>query len=113
MYATWHPDYVTKPWRVYIMYIGVLWISTLFVIFANQLMPYTQNAGMLFVRVGRIVTIIVIMAMPPADASHYFVWVSFREDNWTGWQGGVAFLLGVLNGALTVGTLDAITHIAE
>ncbi|RYP41110.1 hypothetical protein DL767_001271 [Monosporascus sp. MG133] len=55
MYATWHPDSVAKPWRVYIMYIGVLWISTLFAIFANQLMPYTQNAGMLFVVVGGIV----------------------------------------------------------
>lgn len=31
----------------------------------------------------------------------------------TGWQGGVAFLLGVLNGAFTIGTPDAITHIAE
>lgn len=31
----------------------------------------------------------------------------------TGWQGGVAFLLGVLNGAFTIGTPDSITHIAE
>lgn len=113
MYATWHPDYVTEAWHVYVTYIGVLWVSTLFVIFANPLMPYAQNAGMFFVMVGGIITIIVIAAMPETHASNHFVWGSFQENNLTGWQGGVAFLLGVLNGAFTVGTPDAITHIAE
>ncbi|KAI6088062.1 amino acid transporter [Hypoxylon rubiginosum] len=115
MYATYHQDtYVPEAWHVYVTYIGVLWISTFFIIFANKLIPYTQNCGMFFVVVGGIITIIVISAMnPSAHASNYFVWGSFEENNLTGWQGGVAFLLGVLNGAFTIGTPDAITHIAE
>ena len=113
MYATWHPDYKTEAWHVYVTYLGVLWMSTLFVVFANRLMPYAQSAGMFFVMVGGIVTIIVLAAMPSTHASNHFVWGSFQENNLTGWQGGVAFLLGVLNGAFTVGTPDAITHIAE
>ncbi|KAI1378604.1 amino acid transporter [Hypoxylon crocopeplum] len=115
MYATYHQDtYVPDAWHVYVTYIGVLWVSTLFVIFANRLVPYTQNCGMFFVVVGGIITIIVISAMQPSNhASNHFVWGSFEENNLTGWQGGVAFLLGVLNGAFTIGTPDAITHIAE
>ncbi|XXH05688.1 hypothetical protein Hte_012123 [Hypoxylon texense] len=115
MYANYHPDtYVPDAWHVYVTYICVLWISTFFVIFGNKLIPYTQNCGMFFVVVGGIITIIVISAMNPgAHASNYFVWGSFEENNLTGWQGGVAFLLGVLNGAFTIGTPDAITHIAE
>ncbi|ORY68648.1 putative amino acid transporter [Pseudomassariella vexata] len=114
MYATYHQDtYVPEAWHVYVTYVLVLWLCTFLIIFANRLVPYTQHAGMFFVIVGGIITIIVIAAMPKQHASNYFVWSSFDENNLTGWQGGVAFLLGVLNGAFTIGTPDAITHMAE
>ncbi|KAI3324490.1 amino acid transporter [Xylariaceae sp. AK1471] len=114
MYAVYHQEtYVPSAWHVYIAYVGLLWISTLFVIFANRMVPYTQTLGMFFVIVGGVITIIVIAAMPKTHASNYSVWGSFNENNLTGWPGGVAFLLGVLNGAFTIGTPDAITHIAE
>ncbi|KAK9351252.1 hypothetical protein V1523DRAFT_28441 [Lipomyces doorenjongii] len=67
---------------------------------------------MFFVIVGGIVTIIVL-AMPKMHASSHFFWASFTENSLTGWSGGAAFLCGVLNGAFTIGTPDAITHIAE
>ncbi|KAF2972171.1 hypothetical protein GQX73_g1403 [Xylaria multiplex] len=114
LYAVYHQGtYVQKAWHVYVTYVALLWLSTLFVIFANRLVPYTQTLGMFFVIVGGVVTIIVIAAMPKTHASNHFVWGSFNENNLTGWEGGVAFLLGVLNGAFTIGTPDAITHIAE
>lgn len=113
MYAVYHTDYVPQQWHVFIAYLLILWFSTFVVVFFNRLVPYTQNAGMFFVIVGGVVTIIVIAAMPKQHASSYFVWGSFNDNNLTGWQGGVAFLLGVLNGAFTIGTPDAITHMAE
>lgn len=113
MYATYHPDYVQQAWHTYITYLLVLWISAFIVIFANRLLPYSQYAGMFFVIVGGVVTIIVLAAMPKTHASSHFVWGSFNENNLTGWTGGVAFLCGVLNGAFTIGTPDAITHMAE
>ncbi|KAI1752203.1 amino acid transporter [Xylaria castorea] len=114
LYATYHQGtYVSQPWHVYLAYVAVLWLSTLFIIFANRLVPYTQTLGLFFVMIGGVITIIVIAAMPKTHASSHFVWASFGENNLTGWQGGVAFLLGVLNGAFTIGTPDAITHIAE
>lgn len=58
-------------------------------------------------------TVIVLAAMPDAHASHSFVWTDFTVNNITGWGNGVAFLTGVLNGAFTIGTVDAITHLAE
>ncbi|KUL91742.1 hypothetical protein ZTR_01096 [Talaromyces verruculosus] len=97
MYATYHPDYIQQAWHTYITYLLVLWISAFIVIFANRLLPYSQYAA----------------AMPKTHASSHFVWGSFDENNLTGWAGGVAFLCGVLNGAFTIGTPDAITHMAE
>jgi amino acid transporter len=72
-----------------------------------------QDAGLALVVVGGLVTIIVLAAMPDMHASSDFVWSNFTENNITGWSNGVAFLTGVLNGAFTIGTVDAITHMAE
>jgi choline transport protein len=113
MYATFHGDYVSEPWHVYVAYILTLWISTAVVVFANRIVPYTQHVGMFFVIVGGVVTIIVLATMPKQHQTNKFVWDSFDENNFTGWTGGVAFLAGVLNGAFTIGTPDAITHMAE
>ena len=65
----------------------------------------------LVVLVGGVVTIIVLAAMPKQHASNSFVWTAW--NNQTGWGNGVAFLTGVLNGAFTIGTPDAVTHMAE
>ncbi|KAI0397363.1 amino acid transporter [Xylariaceae sp. FL0594] len=113
MYATYHGSYVPQAWHIYITYIGLLWLCTFVVIFANRLLPLIQNVGMFFVMIGGVITIIVLAVMPKKHASNQFVFDSFNENNLTGWGGGVAFLLGVLNGAFTIGTPDAITHIAE
>lgn len=114
MYSIYHQDYyVDKAWHVYVAYLLILWFSAAVVILANRGIPWTQHLGLFFVVVGGIVTIMVISFMPSKHASNHFVWGSFDENNLTGWQGGVALLLGVLNGAFTIGTPDAITHLAE
>ncbi|KAI5457587.1 amino acid/polyamine transporter I [Mariannaea sp. PMI_226] len=113
LYATYTPDYSSQAWHVYIAYLIVLWTSTLAVVFTNRLIPWTQKCGLILVIVGGLVTIVVVAAMPSRHASSQFVWNSFNENNLTGWDGGVAFMLGVLNGAFAIGTPDSITHMAE
>lgn len=114
LYVIYHQStYVYEAWHVYVAYLLITWFCVAVVVFVNRVIPHTQTVGMFFVIVGGIVSIIVIAAMPKQHASNHFVWGSFKENNITGWQDGVAFLLGVLNGAFTIGTPDAITHMAE
>ncbi|KAJ4411637.1 hypothetical protein N0V82_008974 [Gnomoniopsis sp. IMI 355080] len=114
LYVVYHQTtYVSNPWQTYVAYVIITWLCCVTVLFANRLVPYTQKLGMFFVIVGGLVTIIVVAAMPARHASSKFVWNSFEENNITGWSSGVAFLTGVLNGAFTIGTPDAITHMAE
>lgn len=48
----------------------------------------------------------------PLDASNSSVWLEWQ--NLTGWDSdGLVFLMGVLNGAFTIGTPDAATHMSE
>lgn len=111
MYAVFHPDLAIRPWHVYVAFLLITWVCTATVIFGNRFIPYLQNVGLVLVIIGGLVTIIVVAAMPKTHASNSFVWKDW--SNQTGWSSGVAFLTGVLNGAFTIGTPDAITHMAE
>lgn len=113
LYTVYNPDYNFEPWHTYVAYILITLLSMFFVIFANRAVPWTQNVGMFFVIVGGIVTIIVLAAMPKTHSTNKFVWNSMEEGNTTGYTTGLAFLLGVMNGSFTIGTPDAITHLAE
>ncbi|EWZ92439.1 hypothetical protein FOWG_05565 [Fusarium oxysporum f. sp. lycopersici MN25] len=112
-YATLTPDFSPSAWHVYVAYLIVIWLSAFIVVFSNRLVPYTQKLGLFLVVAGGLVTIIIVAVMPSKHASSDFVWNSFHENNLTGWDDGVAFMVGILNGAFTIGTLDAITHMAE
>ena len=110
MYALYHPELVIEPWHVYVAFVLITWLCCAFVIFGNRFLPFLNNIGLFLIIVGGLVTIIVVAAMPKVHAPNDFVWGSFDENNVTGWSGGVAFLAGVLNGAFTIGTPDAVTH---
>jgi choline transport protein len=110
-YVLFHPDFVVEPWHTYVAFLVITWAACATCIFGNRIMPYLQQAGLFLILVGGLITIIVVAAMPKQHASSSFVWKDF--DNETGWSGGVAFLTGVLNGAFTIGTPDAVTHMAE
>ena len=111
MYAVYHPDFVIQPWHSYVAFVCILWLVTAFVIFCNKLIPHLQHAGLFLIIVGGLVTIIVLAAMPKQHATNSFVWKDWQ--NLTGLPNGIAFLAGVLNGAFTIGTPDAVTHLAE
>ena len=111
MYAIYHPNYTIQPWHIFVSLTLITWICIGVTIFFNRFLPIIQQFGLFVVLVGGLVTIIVLAAMPKQHASHSFVWTNW--DNQTGWSSGVAFLTGVLNGAFTIGTPDAVTHMAE
>jgi choline transport protein len=101
MYANYHPDYVVEAWHSYIVFVAITWLCTIFVIFFNRLISHLQYVGMALIICGGIVTIIVVATMPAQHASNAFVWRDF--ENTTGWNNGVCFLAGVLNGAFAIG----------
>lgn len=110
MYAVFHPGFVIEPWHSYVAFVLITWLCTAFVIFCNRLLPPLQSVGLFLIIAGGLITIIVVAAMPKQHATSSFVWKDF--ENQTGWSGGVAFLTGVLNGAFTIGTPDAVTHVS-
>ena len=115
MYAVFHPDLVIQPWHIYVAFVLITWLCAATVIFGNRLLPILNDVGLFLIVGGGLITIIVVAAMPQMHASSESVWSgsAYSTNNLAGWSDGVAFLTGVLNGAFTIGTPDAVTHMAE
>lgn len=111
MYAVFHPDLVIMPWHVYVAFLLITWSCCALVVFGNRILPILNQFGLFLVIGGGIITIIVVAVLPKTHASNAFVWTEW--NNQVGFSDGVTFLTGVLNGAFTIGTPDAITHMSE
>ncbi|KAI5474227.1 hypothetical protein MNV49_003874 [Pseudohyphozyma bogoriensis] len=112
IYQIHYPDYVVQPWNVFVTFLIVLWTSVAFIVFCNHLLPYMQRFLLFFLTSTFVITIVMLAVMPKQHASHAFVWTDFQ--NLEGWSSnGLVFLAGVLNGAYTIGTPEAVTHLAE
>lgn len=116
MYSAFHPTFVTQRWHVFVSYIICTWITCFIVLFANRALPTLEAIGGFLILAGVLITIIVCAVMPHARSVPYattaFVWRDWVNS--TGYpSNGFVFLLGMLNGAFSVGTPDIVSHLAE
>ncbi|KAK0382662.1 hypothetical protein NLU13_9968 [Sarocladium strictum] len=111
MYAQKHGDFIAQPWHVFVTYVLTTWLSCLAVCFGHSAMPILNKCGAFFILAGFIITVIVILVMPEEHASSAFVWTDWHAD--IGYPDGLVFAIGMLNGAYSVGSVDATTHLAE
>lgn len=115
MYAACHPGYTIQRWHVFIAYLVYTWISCSVVLYWNDALPKFAALNGILVIIGVLVTTIVCAVVPNSHggyASNDFVWREWK--NTTGYQSnGFVFLLGMLNGAFTIGTPDVVSHLAE
>ena len=111
MYVIYHPTFVPQPWHSFVALVGLTWSAVAIMVFYNKILRHIATLGFWAVFLGGIVTTIVLAAMPKQHASHSFVWTDWQNDS--GWVDGMAFLIGVVQGGYTIGTVDGATHIAE
>ena len=106
MYSAMHPGYTPARWNLFISYVIFTWIACGICLFCHRAIPTLELIGGILVVAGVIITIIVCAVMPHVNGTPYatnsFVWSEWQ--NATGYSSdGFAFLLGMLNGAFTVG----------
>ena len=116
MYSLYHPDYTPQRWQIFIAFLVITWSGVGFVCFGQRILAKTALAMGSMLLGTFIVTTLVCAIMPSQTgagyASHAFVWTDFQ--NLTGWESkGLVFLMGILNGAYTIGTPDGVCHLCE
>ncbi|SGZ52535.1 CIC11C00000004109 [Sungouiella intermedia] len=107
-----HPDHVTKPWELFVIYQLINVFLVLFNCYGKYL-PYIANSALytsLFSYVVISITVLVCARGNYNTAS--FVFKDFENN--TGWKSaGIAFIVGLVNPNWSFSCLDSASHLAE
>lgn len=107
-----HPDYESQSWHQFLIYIGYTLAAFFINTFMNRLLPYFNKAAFLWSLAGfTIICITVLSCATPEYQSASFVFGSFINES--GWPDGLAWLLGLLQGAFALTGFDATIHMIE
>lgn len=116
MYAVTRTGFEARAWHVFVVYLITTVLACAAVCLANKAMPALNRFGVFAIVAFFIITVVVVTVMPgqegrPGHASTAFVWTEWNAE--IGYPDGFVFVAGMLNGAYSVGAVDAVTHLAE
>jgi amino acid transporter len=97
-------------WRTYVIFVAILTLGTLVNIFDNCLLGQWNKGALYWSIAGIAVISITILATADKNDAD-FVFTEFA--NKTGWSGGKAWILGLLQSALSLIGYDAALHMTE
>ncbi|KAI1764503.1 amino acid transporter [Hypoxylon sp. FL1150] len=107
-----HPNYAAEPWHQFLIYIAFTLISLLINAFSTRLLPLFTKAAFFWSLTGFLVISITILACAsPNYQPGEFVYGEFINE--IGWPDGLAWLLGLLQGAFSLTGFDAVAHMIE
>ncbi|KAL8815181.1 MAG: hypothetical protein Q9223_005662 [Gallowayella weberi] len=106
-----HPDFVIKPWHVFVGY----QVVNIFAFFFNcygRILPAMGQLAFWTSLVSFVVILIAVPAKAPTHQNAKFVFANFVNN--TGWsQNGIAFIVGLINTNWAFACLDCATHLSE
>ncbi|CEQ42615.1 SPOSA6832_04457 [Sporobolomyces salmonicolor] len=112
MYALAHPDYEVKDWQIFVIYLGYIIIATIINLYGSRLLPLVNSAAIIWSLVGALVIIITCLACAsPNYQTGTFVFGTYL--NQSGWNNGVAYILGLLQSSFGLIGIDALSHMVE
>nr|OQO27351.1 hypothetical protein B0A51_05056 [Rachicladosporium sp. CCFEE 5018] len=104
--------YEPQRWHQFLIYIGYNLVAFLVNAFGNKVIPLVNKTAIIWSISGFVIISITVLACAsPNYSSAKFVFTGFLND--TGWPDGVAWLLGLLQGALGLTGFDACAHMIE
>ena len=102
--------YEIKQWKTYLIFVAILTFGTLVNIFGNRVLG-RWNDGALYWSVTGVIVISITTLATGNKTSAGFVFTDFANE--TGWSDGMAWILGLLQSALSLIGYDAALHMTE
>ncbi|CAA9960181.1 hypothetical protein P3342_005610 [Pyrenophora teres f. teres] len=110
-YQLGHPDFVIQRWHVFLTY----QLANIFCFFFNCYGKTLSTVGKTTLWVSLASFAVILITVPAVAPTHQhakFVFATFINN--TGWQqGGIAFIVGLVNTNWAFACLDCATHLAE
>ncbi|KAF2158492.1 hypothetical protein M409DRAFT_38202 [Zasmidium cellare ATCC 36951] len=103
--------YQVEAWKTYLIFLAILSFGTLFNIFGNRLLGRWNDGALWWSILSVIVISAVVLATSGRFNSASYVFGGFENE--TGWPDGVAWILGLLQSALSLTGYDAALHMTE
>jgi choline transport protein len=107
--ASYEEFVITQP-KTYGIFMAVLVFGTIVNIWGNRILELWSKAALYWSIFGVVIISIVLLAMSPKTTAD-FVFTEFNNE--TGWPDGMAWLLGLLQPALSLIGFDVVMHMAE
>ncbi|KHN94010.1 Amino acid/polyamine transporter I [Metarhizium album ARSEF 1941] len=110
--ALFNPSYDAKPWHQFLIYVGFALVALVINALLTRLLPYFTRAAFFWSMTGFVVVVITVLScasphFQPGDV----VYGQFINN--VGWPDGLAWLLGLLQGAFALTGFDATAHMIE
>ncbi|KAI0908172.1 choline transport protein [Ustulina deusta] len=102
--------YQIKQWATYLIFLAVLTFTTGANIWGNRILGRWNDAALYWSILAVIVISIVLLATSDKNDAR-FVFTNFQNE--TGWPDGLAWILGLLQSALSLIGFDAALHMTE
>ncbi|GAC97640.1 amino acid permease [Pseudozyma hubeiensis SY62] len=110
--ALLHENYEQKPWHIFLVYVAFSIGAWLINAFGVKILDNLNRVAMIWSLVGAIVIAITCLSRAtPNYQSASFVFGKFV--NTTGWNNGVAWILGLLQAAFSLVGSDGATHLVD
>jgi choline transport protein len=107
-----NPSFTPHPWQQFLIYLAYTLAAFIINAFATKLLPYVTQTAFIWSIIGfAVISITLLACASPNYQPGSFVYGNFINE--TGWPDGFAWLLGLLQGALSLTGFDAVAHMIE
>ncbi|KAL7622820.1 hypothetical protein AAE478_006499 [Parahypoxylon ruwenzoriense] len=102
--------YTIEAWSTYLIFLAIVTFTTVANIWGNRILGRWNDAALYWSLLGVVVISIVLLATSSKNDAR-FVFTEFQNE--TGWSDGMAWMLGLLQSALSLIGFDAALHMTE
>ncbi|KAL6916682.1 hypothetical protein FSHL1_008130 [Fusarium sambucinum] len=102
--------YSVAAWKTYLIFMAVLTFGTLSMTFGNRILGPWNNLALYWSILSVFVASVVLLSTSDKTDPE-FVFATFQNE--TGWNDGIAWILGLLQSALSLIGYDAVLHMTE
>ncbi|PWZ03766.1 amino acid transporter [Testicularia cyperi] len=107
-----HEDYESQPWHIFLVYLGFAVTACIINVFAVRLLDPINRFALFWSLVGAAVIMITCLGRAsPKYQTGEFVFTTFVNE--TGWNNGVAWILGLLQSTFSLIGADGATHLVD
>ncbi|KAI0838749.1 amino acid transporter [Hypoxylon sp. FL0890] len=103
-------SYTIEAWSTYLIFLAIVVFTTGSNIYGNRILGRWNDAALYWSLLGVVIISIVLLATSDKNDA-WFVFAEFQNE--TGWSDGMAWILGLLQSALSLIGFDAALHMTE